>query len=264
MRLLRTDLHVLAGVYALDGIDDDAERSRFEHHLRRCQQCADEVRGMSVTATRLGFAAAQPPPPQMRERVLAGAARTRQLPPVVDHAGSAGEQRQRLAQSGGRRRGLGKPVRPMQRLAWSVVAASLVVIVVLTTVLLHTQSQLNQARAQQAAITSVLEAPDARAVTQRTSVGGTATVIYSQARHALILTSAQLPPPPHGKVYELWLLGPPRVRPAGLLPGTAHGHTSPLLVNGFVPGDQLGMTVEPAGGTSRPTTTPILVLPLRA
>ncbi len=45
---------------------------------------------MSVTATRLGFAAAQSPPPQMRERVLAGAARTRQLPPVVDHAARPG------------------------------------------------------------------------------------------------------------------------------------------------------------------------------
>jgi hypothetical protein len=35
-------------------------------------------------------------------------------------------------------------------------------------------------------------------------------------------------------------------------------------VSRLVSGDQLGLTVEPAGGTSRPTTTPILVLPLRA
>jgi anti-sigma-K factor RskA len=87
--------------------------------------------------------------------------------------------------------------------------------------------------------------------------------VYSLARHALIVTSAQLPPPPPGKVYELWLLGPPQVRRAGLLPASAHGHTPAVLVKGLVPGDQLGMTVEPAGGTSRPTTTPILVLPLR-
>jgi len=110
----------------------------------------------------------------------------------------------------------------------------------------------------------VLEAPDARAVTERTSLGGTATVVYSHARHALILTSAHLPPPPRGKVYELWLLGPPQVRAAGLLPTTARGHTTPVLVNGVVHGDQIGMTVEPAGGTSRPTTKPVLVLPLRA
>jgi len=257
MRLFGPDLHVLAGVYALDGIDDDAERSRFEHHLRRCQQCADEVREMSATATRLGFAATQAPPPQMRERVLAAAARTRQLPPVIDHARPAAEPRQRRAH------GRSRQARPLPRLAWGVVAASVVVIVVLATVLVRVQSDLNKSRAQQIAITRVIEAPDARAVTQRTSLGGTATVVYSHSRHALILTSAHLPPPPGGKVYELWLLGPPRVRAAGLLPATALGHTSPVIVKGFVPGDQLGMTVEPAGGTNRPTTTPILVMPLR-
>src|SRR5262245_44946105 len=258
MRLFGPDLHVLSGVYALEGIDDETERSRFEHHLRRCQQCADEVRGMSATATRLGFAAAQAPPPQMRERVLAAAARTRQLPPVVDHARAAGETRQRRARPSAR------PARQVPRLAWSLVAASLVVIVVLATALLRTQGDLNNVNQRQAAITRVLEAPDARAVTGPTSVGGTATVVYSHARHALILTSAHLPPPPRGKVYELWLLGPPRVRAAGLLPANAQGHTTPVLVNGVVHGDQIGMTVEPAGGTSRPTTKPILVLPLRA
>ena len=252
MRLLRPDLHGLAGVYSLDAIDDGDELTRFEHHLRRCQQCPDEVRGMSATATGLAFAAAQAPPPQMRERVLAAAARTRQLPPVVEH-GRAGETPRRA-----------RPPRAVPRLAWTVAAICLIAVIALTTLLIRTQSQLDQANARQAAIAAVLAAPDARAVTQRTSEGGTATVVYSQARHALIVTSAQLPPPPPGKVYELWLLGPPRVRPAGLLPATAHGQTAPVLVAGLVPGDQLGMTVEPAGGTSHPTTTPILVLPMRA
>ena len=259
MRLLRPDLHVLAGVYSIDAIDEDGELSRFEHHLRRCQQCADEVMGMSAAASRLGFAATQQPPPQMRERVLAAAGRTRQLPPVVEHSRSPGQSRPRRAGSPRAR-----SARPVPRLAWAVVAACVVVIITLITVLIDTRGQLNRAREHQTAISYVLGAPDARVATQPTSAGGTATVVYSLARHALIVTSAQLPPPPPGKVYELWLLGPPRVRPAGLLPATARGHTPPLLVAGLVPGDQLGMTVEPAGGTSRPTTTPILVLPLSA
>jgi anti-sigma-K factor RskA len=254
MPLLRPDLHVLSGVYALDAIEDDAELSRFETHLRRCQQCPDEVRGMSATATRLAFAAAQAPPPQMRERVLAAAARTRQLPPVVEPERAADAAHRRHAKRGRR---------PVPRLAWTMVAVCLVAIIALTTVLVHTQGQLNRANARQAKIAAVIGATDARAVTQRTSAGGTATVVYSQARHALIVTSAKLPPPPPGKVYELWLLGPPRVRPAGLLPASAHGKTPPILVQGLVPGDQLGMTVEPAGGTTHPTTTPILVLPMR-
>src|SRR5260370_17183960 len=93
MRFVRPDLHVLAGAYSVDAIDDDSERSRFEHHLRRCQQCSDEVRGMAATTTRLGFAASAAAPPQLRDHVLAAVSRTRQLPPVVDHGSVPGEPR---------------------------------------------------------------------------------------------------------------------------------------------------------------------------
>jgi anti-sigma-K factor RskA len=40
------------------------------------------------------------------------------------------------------------------------------------------------------------------------------------------------------------------------------GLTTPALASGLVSGDELGMTVEPAGGTNQPTTTPILLLSL--
>jgi anti-sigma-K factor RskA len=247
MRLVRPDLHLLAGAYAVDAIDDESERARFEHHLRRCQQCTDEVRGMAATTTRLGFAASAPPPPQLRDHVLAAVSRTRQLPPVVDHNGLPSEP----------------PPSRMPRLAWAAMAASLAVIVVLTTVLLRTQGELDSTKAREARVNAVLAAPDARVITRATSAGGTATAVYSLARHALVVASAKLPPPPNGKVYELWLLGPPRVRAAGLLPAARHGHTAPVLVAGLASGDQLGLTIEPAGGSSRPTTAPIVVLPLR-
>jgi hypothetical protein len=35
-----------------------------------------------------------------------------------------------------------------------------------------------------------------------------------------------------------------------------------VLAGGVAPGDKFGMTVEPAGGTAQPTTTPIVVLTL--
>ncbi|MFY9999572.1 MAG: zf-HC2 domain-containing protein, partial [Trebonia sp.] len=49
----RRDLHVLAGAYALDALDD-AERDRFERHLRGCQACQNVVRGFAATAAALG------------------------------------------------------------------------------------------------------------------------------------------------------------------------------------------------------------------
>jgi hypothetical protein len=57
---------------------------------------------------------------------------------------------------------------------------------------------------------------------------------------------------------------PGDVRPAGLLSAPAAGRTAPLLADRLVAGDQIGVTVEPAGGTSRPTTTPILLMSLPA
>jgi hypothetical protein len=248
MRHPRAALHLLTGAYAVDAIDGQAELRRFERHMRRCQQCVGEVRGMTETASRLGFAAAQPAPPGLRDRVLASVAQTRQLPPVTDH------RRARAAARPGQ----------MPRLGWVVAAVSLVLILVLTIALLQARDQLNQARSRQTALAAVLAAPDARAVTASTSAGGRATVVYSLREHSLIVTLAHLPSPPAGKVYELWLLGPPKVRPAGLIPAGTRGRSAPVLVAGLISGDQLGLTVEPAGGTSRPTTTPILVLPLRA
>jgi hypothetical protein len=35
-----------------------------------------------------------------------------------------------------------------------------------------------------------------------------------------------------------------------------------VVAAGIVKGDKLGLTVEPAGGSKQPTTTPILALPL--
>jgi anti-sigma-K factor RskA len=53
-------------------------------------------------------------------------------------------------------------------------------------------------------------------------------------------------------------------RSAGLLTITSTGSTTPVLANGVLPGDQFGITVEPAGGTRQPTTTPVVTMPVTA
>jgi anti-sigma-K factor RskA len=247
VRLLRHDLHILTGAYALDAVDG-AERDRFEHHLRRCRPCGNEVRGLAETATSLAMAVAMTPPPRLKGRVLAAAAVTRQVPPPVDH-----RRLRRAARSSW-----------VPRLATAVAAVSLAVAVALGIIQASTQHRLDSARAQNQAIAAVLAAPDARIVTRATSAGGTASVVVSRAERKIVFTSAGLPPLAGGKVYELWLIGPPRVRPAGLLPPPSAGKTAPVLASGLVAGDKVGMTIEPAGGTSLPTTTPILLVPLPA
>jgi anti-sigma-K factor RskA len=245
VKLRRNDLHTLTGAYALDAIDG-AERDRFEHHLRRCRPCGNEVRSLTETATTLAMAAAISPPPQLKQRVLTAAGNTRQLPPATDHPHP---------------RPAPRPAR-IPRLATAVAAASLAVAVALSAVAHSTQHQLDSAQAHNQAITAVLAAPDAQITTGATTNGGTATVVISRAEQKIVFTTAGLPPLPASKVYELWLMGPPRIRPAGLLPSPHAGTTPPLLASGLAAGDKIGVTVEPAGGTSKPTTTPILLMTL--
>ena len=247
MRLLRHDLHILTGAYALDAVDAP-EQDRFEHHLRRCRPCGNEVRGLAETATSLAMAVAMTPPPRLKDRVMAAAAVTRQVPPPADH-----RRLRRAARSSW-----------VPRLATAVAAVSAAVAVALGVIQVSTQHRLDSARAQNQAIAAVLAAPDARIATQATSAGGTASVVVSRAERKIVFTSAGLPPLTGGKVYQLWLIGPPRVRSAGLLPLPSAGKTAPVLASGLVAGDKVAMTVEPAGGTSLPTTTPILLMTLPA
>ena len=247
MKLGRHDLHGLSGAYALDALTG-LELDRFEQHLHRCPPCENEVRGFRETAARLALAVAASPPPGLREQVLTAASVTRQLPPEAREAAPA-----RLRTARG-------PWLP--RLAVAVAAAAVAAAVALGVVQSSTQRQLDQARAENRSVAAVLAAPDARLAVRRTTAGGVVTVVASQSRHALIISTAGLPALRGGRVYELWFVSGQNARRAGLLPAPAAGRTAPLLASGLAAGDAVALTVEPAGGTSHPTTKPIVVMPL--
>jgi anti-sigma-K factor RskA len=249
VRLPRRDPHSLAGPYALDALDA-AERDRFERHLRRCAACDEEVRRMKQAATALAMAAAAEPPAGLKERVLAAVAVTPQLPPLPTPEPRAAGVPPRLS-------------RLYPRLVTAVAVVAIAAAAVLGGLLAATQSQLNSARAHEQQVTAVLAAPDARIAKAPVTGGGTATVVVSRTEDTIVFTSSGLPALPSDKVYQLWLLGAAgSARSAGLLPEASNGRTAPVLASGLQTGDKVGMTIEPSGGTSTPTTTPILVMPL--
>ena len=248
MRFLRHDMHSLSGAYALDAIESGSELDRFTRHMSRCASCASEVRGFREVATALAFAATAEPPPELRDRVLGAAARTRQLPPEVrTHA---------------------RPRRTRVWMPWVpwisgvVATASIVVAVLFGFAQAHTQQQLNQVQAENAAISLLLSSPQVTLLSRSTTKGGVATVVLAADRHQLVVVTNGLPALPAGKVYQLWLIGKTKTMSAGLLPPATAGRTPPVLASGVVKGDTLGLTVEPAPGSVQPTTTPILALPL--
>jgi anti-sigma-K factor RskA len=248
VRFLRHDLHSLAGPYALDALEAGSERDRFTRHLSRCQSCAAEVKGFREVATAMAFAAAAEAPAELRDRVLTAAARTRQLPPEV--------------------RTHTRPRRSRTRVPWVpwlsgvVATASIVVAVLFGFAQAHTRDELNQIKAENQAISLLLSAPEAKLLTHTVTHGGVATVVLAADRHELAVVTTGLPALPAGQVYQLWLIGKPKIVSAGLLPAAKNGQTPAVLATGVVKGDTLGLTVEPAGGSAQPTTTPILELPL--
>lgn len=259
MALFSHDLHVLTGAYAVDALDG-SELQRFERHVRRCQSCMSEVRGLREVATSLAFAASAETPPGLRERVLQLAAQTRQLPPEMTHHA---RRRWSLRAWLSRHRWLTGPwLIWMPRLAGVTAVIAVVAAVVLGITLSDTEQQLNSQRSQSAAIAAVLAAPDARTVTGTVKTGGTTTVVLSAVRHEVVVSTSGLAMLPAGKVYELWLISSTAARRAGLLPAAVSGRTSPVLASGLAAGDVLGMTVEPAGGTAQPTSAVILELKL--
>jgi anti-sigma-K factor RskA len=243
------DLHLLTGAYAVDALTGD-EVAEFETHLEQCAPCAEEVRELRETAARLGLATAITPPPRLRAQVLDAANRVRQLPPSGARLLTAGPARR-----GGRlRRALPRPI------AVTVMAAAIVALAVLQ---VGTRHQLQQAQAGNRAVASVLAASDARIELSSSAVGGTVTAVISRHDREAVITAAGLPAPRDAKVYQLWVISAAGPRSVGLLPGSSAGATSPVLADDVQPGDQLAITIEPAGGTRKPTTAPIVEIHTR-
>jgi len=259
MRLRRPEPHTLAGAYAMDAVAG-ADRARFERHLARCQACALELRGLREATAGLAGAVAAEPHAAMIGQALAAAARTRQLPPVTSQA--TARRTRRGSRDGGARPAPVPGRALLPRLALALAAVFLAAAAASGTVALHAEHRLGADQQGDQAVAQVLNAPDAVMLTARITAGGTATVVMSRRDRSVVFTTAGLPPMTGARCYQLWLMGPSGDRSAGMLPEPRQGMTSPVIASGLAAGDWVGLTVEPAGGSPRPTSMPILMLSL--
>jgi len=245
-----SDLHTLAGAYAMDAVSPP-DRARFERHMARCEACRQEVRGLREATAALAAAAAVRPPDAFREAVLRQAGQVRQAPP----AGARPPARWAAL----RRRELGW--RP--RLAVALAGVLAAVAVAGGVITYGMQDRIDQDQRRELTVAAVLTASDATMMTARVSTGGTATVVMSHRERALVFTAARLHALPAADGYELWLIGPAGTRAAGMIAAAGRGRmVGPVVVSGLAAGDSVRMTVEPAGGSARPTSSPVLVISL--
>lgn len=237
---MTTDIHSLIAPYALDALDAD-ERARFEAHLEQCDECRAELAGFLATAARLGDVPSQAPPAEFRRDLMAAVARIPQERPVVTVL--AGRTKLRRA---------------LPRLA--VAAATVVAIGGFGAFAReHERNSDLQAelRAQQESMSRVFTASDANKSTAELKTGGTVQMIASPSLGGAVLIAVDLPEI-EGKTYQLWTLTDGKARSEGLI-----GPKSTMkLVNDTGPADTVAITIEPAGGSKAPTTTPIAAMPV--
>ena len=250
------DEHTLAGAYAMDAVSA-ADRERFERHLAGCRECAQEIAGLREATAMLGTAAAEPLPAGLKERIIAAAAVTRQQPPA-EQPQPAAPAPGTWERAGTWFRSLAWPGRLTLAAGGALAMAVVAVAVVFGVSNGDMQQQVDQAQASSQQIAVVLTAQDAHMTTGPVAGGGTATVVMSHARHALVFTAQGLRRLPAARDYELWLVGPDGTRPAGLLPAGRHGMTGPVIASGLRPGDRLVLTAEPADGSAHPDTPMML------
>lgn len=242
------DPHALAGAYALDALDTE-ERRTFAAHLERCPACVQEVAGFRAASAALGTAVGTPPPPGAKEAVLRGIGSVRQSRPPLRADRPAG------------------PLVRLARRTGPLVLAACVAAAAFGSAAVWQHQRIQQARpgallsdGQVRALSAVMAAPDARSVHGRTRGGTTATVVTSALLNRSVFVASGLPPAPPGSVYRLWFDDHGTMRPAG----TMHRDGAVLLHGDTAQALAVGLTLEPEAGASRPTSSPLMLLNLRA
>lgn len=113
---------------------------------------------------------------------------------------------------------------------------------------------------QASALAAINAAPDAQRASAEVAGGGKATLVWSGDLGKSALVATDLPPLPDGKTYELWYLRDNRAIPAGTMSADGPGSTWRVLSGSMHAGDAVGVTVEPKGGSEKPSSAPIVAI----
>lgn len=262
------DIDALSGAYALNAITDE-ERNTFEARLSESPELRQEVAELNDTALLLGRAATPVTPSAgLRASILDLIESTPQLPRLETPAAQdpAPATTSTEAESGGK---LLEPI-PLARQRWFmrpgvllIGAAAAVGLVFggvgLSNQLGPTTSQTSSDLAGGADLQQILTANDVQHAATDISSGGKATLYWSNGlqRSAVMLTG--LTSLPSDKTYQLWYIKGSDIKSAGTVSVTSNSVTQ-VLQGDMQAGDTVGITVEPAGGSKQPTTTPVAAL----
>jgi anti-sigma-K factor RskA len=260
------ELRELTGGYAL-GILSEPERRELEAHLPGCPACAEEVRSFAQVASGLALAVPQvDPPAALRARVLRAA----------------------VAGSLPHRASVDQPKLGSSLPTWLAAAASLAAVALgLYSLTLRQRigSLEDQLRDAQERVVTVegqvaVHRSRAEAVEERYAIvtaadrrqinlsgkeqapNAVGEAIWSPSR-GLVFTASNLPQPPPGRQYQLWVIPPGAGSApvsAGMLDLDPSGSATRLSgAPSSLPVAAVAVSLEPAGGVPAPTGPIVLV-----
>lgn len=242
--MVHDDYKEMIPARALSALDAAEERALNEH-LKNCSECRRELESWQATAATLSLAAnPDEPSPQVRERILSEVRKDlSSTPKVIPFTTPA-------------RRNIWRSFGSLGAIAAVILIAALIIgIIVLWQQNRALQNQL--ARANE--FVELVNTPGAR-VSELTGsdpvLSATAKLAYNRTGHAILMAS-KLPSVPQGKAYQLWFI----VRNKPPVPGRTFvpDSSGTAVLKDEIPPDAIdanifAITVEPAGGSSSPTS----------
>jgi len=230
---MSAEMHTMVGAYALDAIDH-REQVAFEAHLSSCPSCSDELIGFRATVERLGGATATTPPPQLRDAVLQIVAHTPQERRVI---------------------AMHRSERWRQRMPLLVAAASVLIAAGVGALYI---GELNRSSQED----DVIAAADASTSVERLDSGTQVKVIASESMDSAVVVMNRVPALEANTNYQMWAIGPEGAKSLGVMTADDIAEPTTRLVKGIDGVQSVALTVEPEGGSTQPTTKPLVKVQL--
>lgn len=269
----------LAGAYALNALDA-ADIATFEAHLAESEQARVEAAQLSDAAVALSLAITPVEPSAgLKASLMARLATTPQLPPLpvavaperenspvapltaatpLDGAGpspSAAESPASTRTSASDK----AQARWFQRPARVMLAAAAAVALFVGGAFIGDSFTSNDFVDQQASsLAQINAAADSQRASTTTSDGQDATLVWSNSLGLSAFLVDNLPALSDNEDYQLWYMNDAGAVGAGTFDSTGEGTVWRVLDGKMHVGDQVGVTVEPNGGSDQPTSEPII------
>jgi anti-sigma-K factor RskA len=220
------------GAYLLGALEPD-EAAAFESHLAGCETCRRDLADLRVAADALPMSVpVVAPPPALKGRIMAVVEREAEL---LEAGGRDADRPAPVAHP--RRRWLDWLSRPAVALACALLLLA------------------------GGALAGVLASggDETRTVVATTAAPG-ADVRLEIRDDSSMLVAQNMPAPPRGRIYQVWLKRPGRdPEPTSVLWSTRSDGSAEVAVPGSLDGvEAVLVTDEPLGGSEEPTVQPVI------